>query len=553
MPTSDRLAVDVVGDELAGIFGRSARELELIVNDALRRGLDPSRAHTPAARRGDATAAYRARQLTRARAILADLERQSKARTARAVIVAYRSTLRGIDATLGVGGNLSTGFGSTHVRAVTVLAANTQRSLNAAIQQTAGNVADVFARADAIEGPLLNGQSPAGARHFIGRRQDDPYRREGLEAVAQGIAKLDTRPQVAAHLTRRLIDNGVTDALTGFVDRAGRRWSLETYAAMVARTTTREAMTAATVNRMAEHEVDLVTISEHSHASDECDPYDGQTFSLNGATPGYDVLDVLPPFHPNCAHVMTPGEGNLDAFERELEAAVGQELAEAAPTPAPPRPSPEKAAPAPNPAPAPPNLSPANTPPASPFSPAARPRYGPDTAEHLEDQRAIERMVNGDPGPDPDASAARARDFDRDTLRAVKALNRQIGPAGVNYLKRKDSVRRDLRGAMLRGEFTTRELIDEMEDDYIAREGRRLERERLAERRRRYNTRPVNCPTCGSFKPKPASICDRCGDDPLDFQLHDSSGYNDRGELEDNTQLSARRAKFNLEHGYAPD
>lgn len=122
-----------------------------------------------------------------------------------------------------------------------------------------------------------------------------------MEEVAGGIIGLDTRRQVSAGLHRRLLLEGVTDALTGFVDASGRRWSLPSYTEMVARTTTREAMSAGTANRMTEHGLDLVTISEHAHVADECSDYEGNTYSLTGTDTRYPVLDVRPPFHPRAA------------------------------------------------------------------------------------------------------------------------------------------------------------------------------------------------------------------------------------------------------------
>jgi hypothetical protein len=120
--------------------------------------------------------------------------------------------------------------------------------------------------------------------------------------------------------------------VTSFVNRAGARIPIAAYTKMVIRTTTREAVSTGTANRMLEAGLDLVTISSHDHEEDECSEYDGETFSLTGATEGFDVLDQYPPFHPNCAHVMAPAEIDLDAFEEgiasastfaELEAAVG--------------------------------------------------------------------------------------------------------------------------------------------------------------------------------------------------------------------------------------
>lgn len=153
------------------------------------------------------------------------------------------------------------------------------------------------------------------ARAFVGRRVDDVYRRAALETVTQGVIAGDTRRDVARALERRLVRDGAT----GFVDRAGRQWQLDTYAEMVARTTTREAMSAGTQQRMAETGQQLITISDHSTDTDICQKYEGKTFALPGQTvEGYDTIDQLPPFHPRCLHVATPAADNLEALLRQL-------------------------------------------------------------------------------------------------------------------------------------------------------------------------------------------------------------------------------------------
>jgi hypothetical protein len=151
-----------------------------------------------------------------------------------------------------------------------------------------------------------------GARVVVGRRVEDVYRRAGVEAVAEGVASGQTRRETSRALERRLIRDGVT----GFVDRRGAQWQLDTYAEMVARTTTREAMSAGTRGRMTETGQDLVTISAHGADDELCGPREGVTYSITGQTPGYPVMtdDDWPPFHPLCLHVATPATENMDAL-----------------------------------------------------------------------------------------------------------------------------------------------------------------------------------------------------------------------------------------------
>lgn len=326
----ENVPTDVLSDELVNLFMRATTRLELIIEAGIRRGLDPARVGTHNQKRGDMTVLYRQRQREQAIAILRDLRDRSREHSNRAIATTYRATVTAVDATVGPDLNLARGFGIIHLRAVEALASNMTRSLHAAIETVGGNIDDVFARADAIESALRFDRPSPGPIPFIGRRINDPYRRVALETVAQGLVGLDTRGQVSAALVRNLIREGVTDAVTGFVDRAGRRWPLDVYAEMVARTTTREATTRATVNRLREGGLALVTVSHHEHKADECSKYDGKTFAMTAAAAAAENvprLTELPPFHPRCRHVLTPAAGNLDAFERELGLASRAQLA----------------------------------------------------------------------------------------------------------------------------------------------------------------------------------------------------------------------------------
>lgn len=490
---------DVLTRELEGLFTTAARRLEATIQAALRRGLDPARAGTAAAVRGDATAAYRARQLQQARAILAELERQAVHAGPLAIAGGYRAGAITVDRALGP--PVSGTFGRVHVGAVQALAQNLEGSLTAAIARAGTNVETVFARADALE----QGLPVEGVRGvpFLGRRTDDPWRRIGLDTVGEGLITLDTRRQVTAVMVDRLIREGVADALTGYVDRAGRRWGLDRYAAVVARTTTREAVSRGTVNRMQEGGLDLVTISSHPHQADECTPYDGETFSLSGDTPGYDVLDQLPPFHPNCVHVVTPADANLEAFERELAANA------AAPPATPP-------APAETPADIPATIPPATTPPPGtpPFGPNAQPVTDAHTLERLEAQRVADAIA-GDPGPELGAEEARDKALKMTDRQRNKALNTALGETAAKFIDRAWAREKGLRARILDGELSIDDAVEMMQERAIFEDNRRIERDLDAQRDYGYKRRPIPCFSCGRLKRRPADVCEYCGDDPV--------------------------------------
>lgn len=324
-------AADPLIAELIGLFERGQTRLEGIVHDGLSRGLNAQRINGPDQIAGDATHAYRVRQHQQAGAIIAGLKADVGRHGPLIAGRAYRAGAIAVDRSLPASNVLGGAFGGVHVRAAEAIAQNMTGAMTDALDRVNTNIGLVFERADALEAGL----PISGVRGFpfVGRRLDDPYRSAALETVGQGFVAQDTRRQVTAQLARRLVNEGTTDALAGFVDRSGRRWSLEAYTSMVARTTTREAVSRGTVNRLAEAGQDLVEISSHPHTADECTAYDGRTFSLEGKTPGYDQLDQLPPFHPNCLHVVTPAAADLAAWEAE----VGNAIAETEPPRAPAR------------------------------------------------------------------------------------------------------------------------------------------------------------------------------------------------------------------------
>lgn len=159
------------------------------------------------------------------------------------------------------------------------------------------------------------------AAAHVGRQARDAFQRIGVQHSAVGLATGETRRAISAGMQRDLLTQGIS----AFVDVTGRRWSLAAYTSMAARTSTREAVSAATRQRMEGLSLDLVTISDHGDTDELCDEYAGNTYSLSGDTPGYDVLPDEPPFHPNCIHVMTPAEANQEAFLSSLEEGVPED------------------------------------------------------------------------------------------------------------------------------------------------------------------------------------------------------------------------------------
>lgn len=151
---------------------------------------------------------------------------------------------------------------------------------------------------------------------LIGPQESGIYRRVGLELVssmeATGKGTTATIPQ----FVRTLLQEGVT----AFIDKAGRNWSLHTYANMVCRTTSRQAEVLAVLTTDTEH--DLYQITSHGTTCKICAPLEGRVYSKSGKDPVFPPLSIafgkVDPngpdeltntylnIHPNCLHAVIP-------------------------------------------------------------------------------------------------------------------------------------------------------------------------------------------------------------------------------------------------------
>jgi len=165
------------------------------------------------------------------------------------------------------------------------------------------------------------------ANRLVGRRVEDFYAQAGRRAAVRRLLGADGSAQTAAkNLRADMLKNPEVqklfkDGVTGFEDRAGKKWALQTYSEMVVRTTTREAVVQGQLLRMASHGVNLGRISTHSSACKLCAPYQGVLFSLDGTVTEYQGESVadqsslpMPPFHPNCRHTVEPVVSEFDSF-----------------------------------------------------------------------------------------------------------------------------------------------------------------------------------------------------------------------------------------------
>ena len=125
--------------------------------------------------------------------------------------------------------------------------------------------------------------------------------RQGNKSLAYSLAR-----QLEAG---KLGKDASTQAFTGIVDKAGRRWNLKTYSEMVVRTKVQQAHVYGTAQQGHEMGYHLFIISSHN-ALDACSHWEGKIISVGESIGGYPSYEELAAsneiFHPNCKHHITP-------------------------------------------------------------------------------------------------------------------------------------------------------------------------------------------------------------------------------------------------------
>ncbi len=93
---------------------------------------------------------------------------------------------------------------------------------------------------------------------------------------------------------------------TSFIDSSGRLWKPDDYARMYSNTRGSEMYNTLIQDELIANEADIVRVSSHRTGTPICQQYEGKIYSIMGMTPGLPILEVQPPFHPNCKHILQP-------------------------------------------------------------------------------------------------------------------------------------------------------------------------------------------------------------------------------------------------------
>lgn len=145
------------------------------------------------------------------------------------------------------------------------------------------------------------------------------YQRVITQASAAVEAGTSTRLSAASRALAKFADAGIT----GFTDKAGRRWELATYVEMAVRTHVANVMVDAHTDRIQSAGVRLVMVSEAPYECEKCKPWEGKILEIGGPKGKHEVtvnragqrgsitVQVAGSlaeareaglFHPNCRH-----------------------------------------------------------------------------------------------------------------------------------------------------------------------------------------------------------------------------------------------------------
>jgi hypothetical protein len=112
-------------------------------------------------------------------------------------------------------------------------------------------------------------------------------------------------------LAEKLRQDVLANGVTGFIDKAGHSWKVDTYVDVVAQSSVMNAYNAGVKSEMQDQGLDLVRLSDEidENTCEACATWAGQVLSLTGATPGFPTVDDAEAdgvFHPHCVHTLEP-------------------------------------------------------------------------------------------------------------------------------------------------------------------------------------------------------------------------------------------------------
>ncbi|MEC3013849.1 minor capsid protein [Bacillus cereus] len=155
-------------------------------------------------------------------------------------------------------------------------------------------------------------------------------RKASANVISRGVARSRNSTVMADELKEQIkkIKEDLKGAVdTAIIDKSGRRWSVDHYTDMLARTKLTEIQREATQNEAIRRDAFYATISFNGSTKDACRYHQGRIIKLTaeaeGNYPTYDQLKATGQiFHPNCKHHIVPFRDydRLDDHSKELAA-----------------------------------------------------------------------------------------------------------------------------------------------------------------------------------------------------------------------------------------
>jgi hypothetical protein len=155
------------------------------------------------------------------------------------------------------------------------------------IDKRIGNLAEIARRietdmpgAGSLNRLINTTVTKLGGMHTpILRAVDDIYRQTvARTAVPSVLAGSQTRREAAQRAFTAFTRQGIT----GFVDQAGRGWTLAGYVEMAGRTATAQAAVEGHMDRLADAQIDLVIVSNAAMECAKCRPWEGKVLARGG-------------------------------------------------------------------------------------------------------------------------------------------------------------------------------------------------------------------------------------------------------------------------------
>ncbi|MGW9041242.1 phage minor capsid protein [Streptomyces lydicus] len=108
----------------------------------------------------------------------------------------------------------------------------------------------------------------------------DTFRAIVAQVTATPLLGTGTRRQATQDAMRQFADAGIR----AFVDKAGRRWQLTSYAEMAVRTSVARAATEAHMRTLSDAGIELVIVSDSPRECPLCRPWEGRVLAIDGPT-----------------------------------------------------------------------------------------------------------------------------------------------------------------------------------------------------------------------------------------------------------------------------